>query len=159
MDSGIRKGDIVINSDNGLPYILDWQVHPESNNLPSRALYCNLYLTIERDYEEVDSRGYLIEESGKKTIVDHLPCNAYRYDGRPEYSASSNTPGVSPNAYTLMTVQFNEQSKHIRVNDEFEWGEDIYKVVDVSRVGVDLAETHGCLTLRCRRKSGGLDYD
>ena len=159
LDSGIQKGDMVIASNDNRVYLLDWEVYAETNNRPSRALRCNMLLTIKRFVDEVtDDRGYLIQEAGVQTIVDALPVNAYRYDGRPEYSVSSGTPGIAPNALTLMTVQYNEQTMHIHDNDEFIWANDTYRVIDVSRVGLDVNETRGCLTLRCQKKAGGLHY-
>lgn len=157
--SGIKKGDMVIPSNSSIPYILDWEIHLESNNAPSRALRCNFYLTIERySRGETDARGMRSSPPGMVTIVDHLPVNGYRYDGRRQYSASSGTPGAIPNASTLVTVQFNDQTKNIHVNDEFKWGDGIYQVIDINRSGLNLEETSGTLVLWCNEKSGGLDY-
>ena len=156
VDSGIRKGDILID-ENGKTYILDWEVSLQSNNAPSRALRCNMLLTIKRWQREVtDEEGYLIEDSGWKTICEDLPSNAYRYDGRPEYSAVANTPGVTPNALTLMTVQYNDKTKDIHVDDRFQWGNDIYEVVDVNLIGLSIDGTSGCITLQAKKAAGGL---
>lgn len=154
--SGIRKGDIIIQPD-GTIFTLDWEVALESNNAPSRALRCNMYLKVYRHVEEtVDEDGYLITPEGIKTIVEDIPANAYRYDGRPEYSAVSGTPGVTPNALTQMTVQYNEQTANIRIDDLFMWGNEEYKIVDVNRVGVHIDETHGVLFLQAKKASGGI---
>lgn len=156
VNSGIRKGDIIID-ENGKTYILDWEVSKQSNNAPSRALRCNMNLTVKRYQKEVtDEEGYLIEEEGWKTIVDNLPSNAYRYDGRPEYSAVSGTPGVTPNALTLMTVQYNSKTKDLHIDDRFEWGNDTYEIVDISLIGLSLDGTSGCLTLQAKKVAGGL---
>lgn len=160
LSSGIHKGDMIIASNNQQPYLLDWEVHLESNNAPSRALRCNFYLSISRYMDDVvDERGYVIEEKGWTKIVDAIPCNAYRYDGRPEFSAASGTPGITANAYTILSVQYNDQTKLIRVDDTFQWGDDTYEIVDVSRVGLALDDERGCLTLRCRHTAGGFSYD
>lgn len=154
--SDIRKGDIIVDENNAT-YLLDWEVHLQSNNAPSRALRCNIMLTIKRyRAEETDEDGYLIKEEGWDTIVDNLPSNAYRYDGRPEYSAVAATPGITPNALTLMTVQYNKQSKNIRIGDRFVWGNDTYEVVDISRIGLSLDGTQGCLTLQAKKAAGGI---
>jgi len=156
VDSGILKGDIV-KDENGILYVLDWEVHLQSNNAPSRALRCNMNLTVERwRRETVDEEGYVVEEEGWDIIVDHLPANAYRYDGRPEYSAIAATPGITPNALTLMTVQFNDQTKNIRIGDRFLWGNEYYEIVDVNRIGVSLDETFGCITLQAKKAAGGI---
>ena len=156
--SGIRKGDMVIEPDNEV-YILDWHVHLESNNAPTRMLRCNMMLNIERFIEaETDDLGYVRpgSKSGKKKIVDRLPCNAYRYDGRPEYVAISNTPGITPNALTLMTVQFNNKTKNIHIDDVFNWGNETYRIIDINRVGIDIFEKYGTLKLQAKKEEGGL---
>lgn len=156
--SGIRKGDMVIEPDNTV-YILDWDVHLESNNAPSRALRCNMMLNIVRFQEaEVDNLGYVKRnsKSGNITIVDRLPCNAYRYDGRPEYVTVSGTPGTTPNALTLMTVQYNQKTKNIHINDEFDWGNETYRIIDINYVGVDIFNQYGTLKLQVKKKEGGL---
>ena len=158
VSSGIRKGDMVIEPDNTI-YILDWDVHLQSNNAPSRALRCNMILNIVRfQTAEVDDLGYVTSGStdGFVSIVDKLPANAYRYDGRPEYVAVSGTPGATPNALTLMTIQFNEKTKNIHVDDEFTWGDETYQIVDVDRVGVDILNNYGTLKLQAKKKAGGL---
>ena len=171
VSSEIRKGDMLIEED-GTIYVLDWEVHLQSNNAPSRALRCNMYLTVYRHKEsEVDDEGYVIDDEGcaisaesfdentgdkKKIVVDQLPANAYRYDGRPEYVAVSGTPGTVAQVLSLMTIQYNEQTKNIRIGDRFDWSGNTYEIVDVNSVGVDITETYGTLKLQFRRAAGGL---
>lgn len=156
LTSGIKKGDIVIASNNNDIYILDWEVAKEHNNAPSRALRCNMYLTVTREVpEEVDEYGYLITKESKKNICYNMPANAYRYDGRPEYSAASGTPGISPNALTLMTIQCNEKTKDIRVDDKFIWGNEEYVIVDVNYVGIGL-DNKGTLKIQAKKAAGGI---
>lgn len=156
VDSGIKKGDMIIQPD-GKIFVLDWFVALESNNAPSRAVRCNLRLTVTRYVEEtVDEDGYLLVPEGFQTIVDDLPVNAYRYDGRPEYSAVSGTPGVSPNALTLFICQYNNQTKNMRVDDQFDWGTDTYRIVDIDRVGLDITETYGTLKVQAKKTEGGI---
>lgn len=154
LDSGIKKGDIVIDENNTI-YTLDWEVAPESNNLPSRALRCNMYLNIKRYTEEVtDDMGYLITPEGYTDICVEMPANAYRYDGRPEFSAISTTPGVIPNALTLLSVQYNQHTKNIKIDDKFIWGNEEYVIVDIDFVGVGL-DNRGVLKLQAKKTAGG----
>lgn len=156
--SGIKKGDMLIEPDETV-YILDWEVHLQSNNAPSRAVRCNMELEIKRFQEaEVDDEGYIKNRSkaGWKTIVQKIPCNAYRYDGRPEFVAVAGTPGSITNALTLLTVQYNEQTKLIHVEDTFEWGNETYEIVDVNRVGVNINGNYGTLKIQAKKKAGGL---
>lgn len=174
VSSGIQKGDILIEP-NGNIYVLDWAVQLQSNNAPSRALRCNLMLEI-YDYEgaTVDDEGYLIDDEGyvvgrrnnypeknpdepnKKIIVNAIPANAYRYDGRPEFVAVSGTPGTVAGVLSLLTVQFNEQTKNIKIGHYFDWGGNTYEIVDVNAVGLNLDQTFGTLKLQAKRASGGL---
>jgi hypothetical protein len=159
VSSGIKKGDMVIEPDNEV-YILDWNVHLQSNNAPSRMLRCNMMLNIERFEEaEVDDLGYVRpgSKSGNKIIVDRLPCNAYRYDGRPEDVTVSGTPGQTVNALTLFTVQYNNKTKNIRIDDKFTWGDEVYYIVDINRVGIDIFGSYGTLKLQAKKKPGGLN--
>ena len=172
LKSGIRKGDMVIEPNHTI-YILDWNGHKESNNIPSRALECNMLLTIKRFEEaEVDDLGYVIgggyntssdddypEQGQWVHIVDKLPCNAYRYDGRPEFVAVSGTPGAIANALTLFTAQFNDRTAKIRISDVFEWGPDTYEVVDISYVGVNITQKYGTLKIQAKKKAGGMKWE
>ena len=171
LKSGIRKGDMLIEPSKKI-FILDWNGHKESNNIPSRALECNLYLTIyEYEGAVVDDDGYVLDDEGyvisgekyakgtdtkKKIIVKRLPANAYRYDGRPEFVAVSGTPGTVAGVLTLMTVQYNEQTKNIKIGHFFDWQNSTYEIVDVSYVGIDINSTHGTLKLQAKRAAGGL---
>ena len=55
-----------------------------------------------------------------------------------------------------MTVQYNEQTKKIHVEDVFDWGDETYEVVDINRVGVDINNKYGTLKLQYKKKAGGL---
>lgn len=158
VNSGIKKGDMLIASNNGDVFILDWEVALQHNNAPSRALRCNFNLTVERNMpEQTDQFGYLIQEERRAKIVDSLPANAYFYDGRnASYYAANSNPGISPEVNALITVQFNEQTQNLKVSDEFLWGNDRYIVTDISYVGVNRAGTSGTLALQSLQKPGGI---
>lgn len=153
--SGIKKGDMLIGPDETI-YLLDWEVPPQPNNAMSRALRCNLQTTFSRyEAEEVDQDGYLIREEGWTQIAEDIPCNAYRHDGRLEFSANSTLPGLIPNTITLLSVQFNEKTKSIKTDDIFTWGNETYVVADVNLVGVNMAGTSGVIQIQAKKKAGG----
>lgn len=156
VSSGIKKGDIVIQEQTGTVFVLDWEVSLETNNAPSRALRCNTNLTIKRNVpEETDRYGYLIQEAGEKTIVESIPCNAYRYDGRPEFSAIVGTAGISANSITIVTVQYNKATDDIRIGDRFVWGYETYVVIDIDLFGLSLDGKSGTLRLLAKKEAGG----
>lgn len=164
VSSGIRKGDMLIEPDGNI-YILDWEVHLQSNNAPSRALRCNMNLEIKRyeiPEEEYDEDGYLMSTpgtSGWQIVVPSIPCNAFRYDGRPEYVVVSGAPGAVPNALTRITVQYNSATKRIHIGDKYKWGDETYEIIDVSRVGINLISQSGTLMLQAKKAAGGIEYD
>lgn len=161
VSSGIQKGDILIQPD-GTIFILDWEVALQSNNAPSRALRCNMTLHVKRFHDSIegqyDDDGFLMHdrEDPWEEIVPPIPCNAYRYDGRPEYTIVSGTPGAVPGALTLMTVQYNNWTKNIHVDDLFDWGGETYRIVDVNRVGIHLSDQWGTIKLQAKKAEGGL---
>lgn len=169
--SGIRQGDMLIEPDGSI-YVLDWNVHLQSNNAPSRALKCNFMFEVKR-YEDpqTDDEGYVIDDLGyvvsgekynintsdsKKIIVPSMPANAYRYDGRPEYVAVSGTPGTIAGALTLISVQFNEYTKEVKIGDKFDWGGNTHEIVDIDGVDVDINREYGVLKFQAKRAAGGL---
>ena len=155
VNSGIEKGDMLIDP-KGMVYLLDWEVALQSNNAPSRALRCNMHQTVFRHQDEVvDEEGYLLEEECDKVIFENLPANAYRYDGRPEYTAMSDTPGLTANALTLLTVQKSKETDLIRVDDKFVWGNDTYIIIDISYAGVNEIHDTGTLVIQAKKVPGG----
>lgn len=156
VDSGIKKGDMVVAPD-GTTYLLDWAVALQSNNAPSRALRCNMLLSMMRYHEEeTDEDGYQIAEEGYTPLFDNLPVNVYRYDGRPEFSAISGTPGVSPDALTIVTIQYNDLTRQIKADDKFIWAGETYVVIDVNYSGVYYLKNAGVLVQQCKKMPGGL---
>ena len=157
--SGIRKGDMLIQPD-GTIFVLDWTVALQSNNAPSRALRCNMMLEIRRfsnQESEYDEDGFLIHklDEGWKTAI---PCNAYRYDGRPEYVIVSGTPGATPNALTILTVQYNNITKNIHIGDRYKWGNEFYEIVDIDNVGLNITGEFGTLKIQAKKAAGGIEY-
>ena len=146
---------MVVDPDGNI-YLLDWDVTLQSNNAPSRGLKCNATIQIERYHEETtDEEGYLVEPEGYTVIAHTIPVNAYRYEGRPEYSAVENLPGISPNALRLLSVQYNSETSHVMVGDVFYLGPERYIVIDIDRVGMNIAGEYGVLMLQARKEPGG----
>lgn len=155
VDSGIKKGDMLSGPD-GTIYLLDWEVPPQPNNAMSRALRCNAMLSFNRyEREKVDENGFLVREEGYREVAGDIPCNAYRHDGRLEFSANSNLPGLIPNTVTLISLQYNSQTRHIKTDDIFTWGDEAYVVADVNLVGVNINGKSGVIQLQAKKKAGG----
>lgn len=156
VDSGICKGDMLVDP-HGVIYLLNWEVALQSNNAPSRALRCNMHLTVYRHQEEiVDEYGYEIEPEKDVVLVDKLPANAYRYDGRPEYTAVSGTPGMTPDALTIVSIQYNDKTKVIKENDKFIWANEEYMVVDINYTDVNEMSDSGVMIIQAKKAPGGI---
>lgn len=120
LQNDIRKGDIVIRED-GVIFMLNWQVQRHINNLSTQAIDCNAFISFFREVDEVlDERGYLLEEAGQKVLVKDLPCVYSEYAGRPDYGTNYNTPGITPDHLLTVQVQFNSHTAALRINDKFE---------------------------------------
>lgn len=158
-NSDIEAGDMLIDPNN-IIYILDWEVPPQPNNKMSRALRCNAAFSFERKHGiETDNKGNIIRDEGWDVIADSIPCNVYRYDGRPDFIALANSPGIVPSALTLLSVQLNDQTRQIEIGDQFTWYKDRYVVIDVSYAGTDIYNDRGVLKLQVRTTAGGVDYE
>ena len=168
----VRKGDYLIDPWSEEVYLLDWEINQEPNCKSSRAVRCNLDLTVKRSVSNpiniqdgdtlVDEFGFAVhreaeEYDTEEIVVDACPCNAYHYDGRPEYSATSSSPGTIPSALTILNVQCNSQTKCIHINDWFEWGPDRYTIIDVNYVGINRNGT-GTLKVQAKKTAGGINY-
>lgn len=55
----------------------------------------------------------------------------------------------------MLTVQYNEQTKNLRVNDIFIWHDSEYEIADIDYVGVNLNNTSGTLSIQAKKKVGG----
>lgn len=151
----VRKGDYIIDEDRVI-YLLDWVIGPESNNKPSRCLRCNAKITFKKYVEEeVSWEGKVIKPQHWDEFVKDIPCNAYRYEGRPQFSAINGTPGISANALTVLSIQYNEKTKNIQIGDVFTWGTQEYIVIDVNLNGMDISGKYGMLTIQARMSPGG----
>lgn len=156
LSADVRKGDI-LTDENQTIYLLDWSIAPESNNKPSRLFKCNFYCTITRLVEdEVDDDGYLKQEGGEQIICDRMPCNIYQYDGRPDYAAQTDSPGLVPNVVAVMTTQYNSRTKNVKIHDKFLWGDTVYEIVDVDRIGLAMDEQSGTIVFQAKKKAGGM---
>jgi len=159
-NSDIEAGDMIIDPNN-IIYILDWEVPPQPNNKMSRAIRCNAKFTFERKHTGIvtDKKGHIIDDSGIRIIAEDIPCNVYRYDGRPEFTVLVNTPGITPSALTLLSVQLNEKTRELQIGDEFTWNKDRYVIIDVSYAGADIYNDRGVLKLQVKSVAGGYNYE
>lgn len=161
LKTDVRKGDMIIHPNDDI-FVLDWDIAPEHNNKASRALRCNLWLTVKRWINDVvdPETGMVITPAHYETIVEPIPANAYHYSGRPEHSTIYGAPGVVPNDLTILTVQYNPQTAKIHISDTFMWGADELTIISISNIGLDMVHPDGTgvLLLHAKKLAGGIDY-
>ena len=159
----IHKGDIVIRDD-GMVYMLNWNVTTHPNNQATQCVECNDYLTFTREHRvSTDQYGYEIDdesdieldENGREVIVKEIPVSHAEYAGRPEYSVSERYAGVNADNLINMYVQWNQKTKNIRIGDTVVIGNYTYVIHNVYTAEVNIHKTHGCLYLQARREAGG----
>lgn len=151
----MKKGDMVRRED-GVISLINWEIQEHANNRATQVAKCNLSLTIRRDVpEEVDRNGYLIQEAGVKVIVDAQPSITSEYAGRPDFTAYTEVPGVTPDHLITVSTQWNDRTKEVLIGDEFEYGKFTYRVVNISLAEVEIDQSAGVLALHARRVAGG----
>ena len=154
-DIPVRKGDMVIRED-GVVYLLNWEVQNHANNQTTQSTKCNAYFEFTRYEKEItDSKGFLIQEAGRKVVVPSIPGIHTEYAGRPDYMASQGQPGIHPDHLITCSLQWNGTTKEIQINDEFQLGVFTYRVINISIAEVDISQENGVLILNARRVAGG----
>lgn len=154
----INKGDLVIRPD-GQIRLLNWKVERHINDQSTQAQECNLMITIQRMTEDVvdNKTAMVIEKGGLKTIVNNQPCAAYQYDGRPYFDTNQNSPGAFADVLTMLQMQWNSESKNLRVGDEFHWIVDRYRIINIDYSGIDIGLQNGVIRAHARKIAGGAD--
>lgn len=154
-DIPVRKGDMAIRED-GVIYLLNWEIQNHANNQATQSTKCNAYFEFTRYEKEItDSKGFLIQEAGRKVIAPAIPGTHAEYAGRPDYMASQGQPGIHPDHLITCSLQWNSTTKNIRINDEFELGMFTYRVINISIAEVDITQEYGVLILNAKRVAGG----
>ncbi len=93
--------------------------------------------------------------AGRETIVESLPVIHIEYQGRPDYMKASNQPGINADHIITATMQWNDQTKNIRIDDEFIIGPFTYRVVNLAMTEVFLDRSYGILSINAKRVAGG----
>lgn len=151
----INKGDYVIRED-GILFMLNWNITLHANNQATQSTECNAVVDITREYPpEVDSKGYVIMEGGRRPVAAGLPINHTEYAGRPDYSGASQQAGMHPDHLITVSCQWNKTTRQIRLDDEFVIGDFTYRVMNISLAEVQIDKDYGVLVLNAKRVAGG----
>lgn len=155
--TGIKKGDMVIRED-GIIYLQTWNVQNHANNWATQSTECNASIEITRNISDItDERGMQIVPAHKEVVASTIPCIHTEYAGRPDYMASQGTPGVNADHLISVSIQWNDSTKNIEIDDEFYLGKFLYRVVNISIAEVNIEGEHGVLLLNAKRLAGGTE--
>ena len=151
----IEKGDYVIRED-GMLYMLNWNITLHANNQATQSTECNAIVDIMREYPpEIDEKGYVLMEGGRRPVAAGLPINHTEYAGRPDYSGASLQAGMHPDHLITVSCQWNKTTRQIRLDDEFVLGDFTYRVINISLAEVQIDKDYGVLVLNAKRVAGG----
>ena len=151
----IEKGDYVVRED-GMLYMLNWNITLHANNQATQSTECNAVIDITREFpDEVDNKGMLIMEGGRRPVAAGLPVNHVEYAGRPDYSGASGQAGMHPDHLITVYCQWNKATRKIRLDDEFILGDFTYRIMNISLAEVQVDRDYGVLTLNAKRVAGG----
>ena len=151
----INKGDYVIRED-GTLYMLNWNITLHANNQATQSTECNAVVDITREYPpELDEKGYVLMEGGRRPVAAGLPINHTEYAGRPDYSGASLQAGMHPDHLITVSCQWNKTTRQIRLDDEFIIGDFTYRILNISLAEVQIDKDFGVLVLNAKRVAGG----
>ena len=151
----IEKGDYVIRED-GMLYMLNWNITFHANNQATQSTECNAIVDIMREYPpEIDEKGYVLMEGGRRPVAAGLPINHTEYAGRPDYSGASLQAGMHPDHLITVSCQWNKTTRQIRLDDEFVIGDFTYRIINISLAEVQIDKDYGVLVLNAKRVAGG----
>lgn len=154
-DVKINKGDLAIRED-GVIFYFSWNIQNHPNNQATQATECNTWFEITRHLDEqVDEDGKLVREAKTEIIVPKIPGIHIEYAGRPDYAPSQGSPGINPDHLITCSLQWNDHTKNVKINDEFVIGNYTYRVINVSMVEVQIDGKYGTLVMNARRIAGG----
>ena len=142
-DVTIHKGDIALRED-GVILFFSWNIQDHPNNQATQATECNTWFKIYRRMDEiVDENGFVLQPAYRDVIVPKMPGVHIEYAGRPDYAAAQGQPGINPDHLITCSLQWNEKTANIEVNDEFMIGDFTYRVVNISMAEVQIDREYG----------------
>lgn len=154
-DVKINKGDMAIREDGKIQFF-SWNIQNHPNNQATQATECNTWFEFVRHRDEiVDKNGFVLQKAYREVIVPKIPGVHVEYAGRPDYAAAQGQPGINPDHLITCSLQWNEKTQLIEINDEFKIGDFTYRVINISLVEVDINREFGTLVLNARRVAGG----
>lgn len=141
--SGLRLGDYLQYKDK--TFIINQLKRDEFPDcLEFNTETCNTKLTVTR-YEDMvqNEDGNILVEAGDHDIVEDLYCSTLFNSFK--FGSTSGNVGIVPSDQLLVTCQFNDITKLIKIGDKFLWFDESYHIVSLDRAQVDISALYGIL--------------
>lgn len=155
-EAPVVKGDMVRRED-GVVSILNWDIQEHANNKATQVAKCNLLLTVKRHVEEEldPATAIMLSPAHEETIVHELPVIITEYAGRPDFTEYMNIPGITPDHLSTLSMQWNSQTKNIKIGDTFDVEQFTYRIVQIAYQELNISKTAGVLLVYAKRVAGG----
>lgn len=66
-------------------------------------------------------------------------------------------PGINADSLMSGQIQFNDKTKQMMINDEFEYGGFTYRIINVDWTEISYDQTYGIINFNCKRVAGGMN--
>lgn len=153
LTSGIKKGDYV--TDSNLTYLINWTPYPDINCYRAQMQICNISVNFERWENAVyDSFG---AQSTPCQYV-YIASNVLAYHsktGASWYDATTGQMGIFVAQRVQLGFQYNDETKYIRISDEFEMNSIRYVVSDIDYAQMNSDGDSGILLINAQTLEGG----
>lgn len=134
---------------------VSWTVHAQVNALNTQIMLCNARLRFERYQDEVvDENAMLLKEAGWHAVTAPMPVSLSNTYMRFDYVKKSETPGIIPSNLLEVKLQCNPATLKLRINDQFDYGPERYKVTNIEYADTDIDQRHGLLKVVGEKAAG-----
>lgn len=149
------KGDILYFPALDIWAQVSWTVHRQVNAINTQIMLCNAWLTFDRYHDEiVDENAILVQEAGWSAVTGTIPVSLSNTYMRFDYGKKAEMPGIIPSNLLEVKLQCNAQTKQLKLNDQFDYGPERYKITNIEYADTDIRHEHGLIKVVGEKASG-----
>ncbi len=151
----LYKGDILYFPSLDIWAQVSWTVHAQVNALNTQIMLCNAWLQFQRYQDELtDENAMLLREAGWHALTGATPVSLANTYMRFDYGKRNETPGIIPSHLLEVKLQCNPSTQRLRINDQFDYGPERYKITNIEYADTDVNQAHGLLKIVGEKASG-----
>ena len=155
----LYKGDLLYFPELEMWAQVSWTVHAQVNALNTQIMLCNAWLQFERyQDEQADENAMLIREAGWHAATASLPVSLSNTYMRFDYVKKAEMPGIVPSNLLEIKLQCNPTTQKLRINDQFDYGPERYKITNIEYADTDIRQQHGLLKLVGEKAAGDTSH-